>query len=322
MSPYRRACLACLAAAMLLGLTGSLAAYPVKPIEYIIPFSPGGESDITARLQQPFFKEKFAEDLNISYMPGRGGATSWSKLNELPADGYTIMGVNLPHIVLQPLGRNVEYKTEDLTTIYWFHFTPDAIVVKADSQFKTLQDLIDYASKNAGKLSFSGSGRASANHLAQVRFNKLTGIETSYVPFKGSGASLTALIGEQVNAAWGYTTSAVEFGDKLRLLAVATEERHPNYPDTPTFRELGIDLVSGAYRGIAVPAATPESVRQNLSDMIGQINADPDFQTRMLASGFALVNIPYEESASFVNNLAAKYIAAAEEAGIIAVEAP
>ncbi len=321
MSPYRRACHAFLAAAMLFGLTGSLAAYPDKPIEYVIPFSPGGESDITARLQQPFFNEKFGEDLKISYMPGGGGATAWSKLNRLAADGHTIMGVNLPHIVLQPLGGNVDYKTEDLITIYWFHFTPDAIVVKADSPFKTLQDLIDHARENAGKLSFSGSGGASANHLAQVRFDKLAGIETGYVPFKGSGASLTALIGEQVNAAWGYTTSEVEFGDKLRLLAVATEERHPNHPDTPTFRELGIDLVSGAYRGIAVPAATPEPVRKKLSDIIGQINADPDFRTRMLASGFALVDIPYEESASFVKTLAAEYIAAAQEGGIIATEA-
>jgi tripartite-type tricarboxylate transporter receptor subunit TctC len=307
---------------MLFGLTGTLAAFPDKPIEYIIPFSPGGESDITARLQQPFFKEKFDVELNISYLPGRGGAASWSKLNALPADGHTMMGVNLPHIVLQPLQENADYQTQDLTTIYWFHFTPDAIVVKADSPFKTLQDLIDHARKNAGALLFSGSGRASANHLAQVRFNKLAGIKTGYVPFKGSGASLTALVGEQVHAAWGYTTSAVEFGDKLRLLAVATEERHPNYPDTPTFRELGVDLVSGAYRGIAVPAATPEPVRKKLSDMIGQINADPDFQTRMLTSGFALVNIPYEESASFVKHLAAEYIAAAEEGGIIATEAP
>lgn len=322
MSPSRRTCLACIAAAMLFGLTGPVSAYPDKPIEYIVPFSPGGESDITARLQQPFFKEKFGVDLNISYMPGRGGAMGWSKLNELPADGYTIMGVNLPHIVLQPLGGNVDYKTDDLTTIYWFHFTPDAIVVKTDSHFKSLQDLIDYAKKNEGRLSFSGSGRASANHLAQVRFNKLAGIKSSYVPFKGSGASLTALIGEQVNAAWGYTTSAVEFGDKVRLLAVATEQRHPNYPNTPTFKELGIDLVSGAYRGIAVPAATPEPIRKRLSDMIGRINADPDFQTRMLTSGFALVNVPYEDSASFVKNQAANYIAAAEDGGIIAKAAP
>ena len=322
MSPCRRILFACLATALLSGFAAPLSAFPDKPIDYIIPFGPGGESDITARLQQPFFKDKFNVDLNISYMPGRGGALGWSKLNEFPADGHTIMGVNLPHIVLQPIKGSVDYKTEELSTIYWFHFTPDAIVVKSDSPFKTLQELIDYARENAGKVSFSGTGRASANHLAQLRFDRLAGIETSYVPMKGSGASLTALIGEQVNAAWGYTTSAVEFGDKVRLLAVATEARHPNYPDTPTFKELGIDLVSGAYRGIAVPASTPEPVKKKLSDLIGQVNADPDFQSRMISSGFALIDIPYEKCESFVESHAAKFIEAAKQANILDKDAP
>ena len=107
--------------------------YPSRTVNYIIPFGPGGESDISARLQEPFFKKITGQSLAIQYKPGAGGAASWSQLNGMTADGYTIMGTNLPHIVLQPLQKDVGYKTDDIDTLYWFHFTPDAQLVPADS---------------------------------------------------------------------------------------------------------------------------------------------------------------------------------------------
>ncbi len=313
----RRTILGLAAAAALAGLAATAFAYPDKPINYIIPFGPGGESDITARLQQPFFKKMFGQDLVVSYRPGKGGAAAWSGLNKLKPDGYTIMGVNLPHIVLQPVQSDVGYKTEDIDTVYWFHYTPDAIVVKSDSRFKTLQDLIDYAKENPGKLIFSGSGKGTANQLAQVRFDKMAGIRTAYVPFKGTGASNTALLGDQVEAAWGYTTSAAAIGETARILAVAMEKRHPKYPGTPTFRELGFDLVSGAYRGIAVPKGTPKRIKKRLSDMIGQINADPEFQQKMIDGGFAMVDVPLSENAEFMQEKSQDYITAAKDGGIL-----
>lgn len=306
-----------LAAIATAALTATAVAYPTKSIDYIIAFGPGGESDITARLQQPFFKEKFGQDLVVSYKPGGGGAVAWAELNSHPGDGYTIMGVNLPHIVLQPAQKDVGYKTEDLTVVYWFHFTPDAIVVRADSPYKTLQDLIDDAKKNPGKVTFSGSGKGTANHLAQVRFDKMAGIKTTYVAFAGTGPSNTALLGGQTSAAWGYTTSAAALGDQARILAVAMEERHPKYPDVPTFKELGFDLVSGAYRGIAVPKSTPEDIRKKLSDMIGEINADPEFKKKMLDGGYAMLDVPYEKNAEFMATQSKAAIEAAKEAGIL-----
>lgn len=306
-----------LAAIATAALTATAVAYPTKSIDYIIAFGPGGESDITARLQQPFFKEKFGQDLVVSYKPGGGGAVAWAELNSHPGDGYTIVGVNLPHIVLQPAQKDVGYKTEDLTVVYWFHFTPDAIVVRADSPYKTLQDLIDDAKKNPGKVTFSGSGKGTANHLAQVRFDKMAGIKTTYVAFAGTGPSNTALLGGQTSAAWGYTTSAAALGDQARILAVAMEERHPKYPDVPTFKELGFDLVSGAYRGIAVPKSTPEDIRKKLSDMIGEINADPEFKKKMLDGGYAMLDVPYEKNAEFMAIQSKAAIEAAKEAGIL-----
>ncbi len=296
---------------------GSALAFPDKAVEYIIPFGPGGESDISARLQQPYFQEKFGQDLVISYKPGGGGAVGWSQLNSYAGDGYTVMGVNLPHIVIQPATKDVGYTTDGLTPIYWFHYTPDAIVVPADSQFKTLQDLIDYAKENPGKLTLSGSGKGTANHLASIRFDELAGIKSTYVAFKGTGAAVTALLGNQVMAEWGYTTVGAKQGDKVRMLAVAMDERHPLFPDVPTFQELGFDMVGGAYRGVAVPESTPEDLRERWSDMIGEINADEKFQKQMIDGGFALIDVSYGEMDAFMMERKAQYLEAAKAAGII-----
>ncbi len=316
MTIFRRTIIAAAATLALAG-TALAADYPSKPIDYIIPFGPGGESDITARLQQPFFKDMFGADIVVSYKPGGGGAVAWAELNRLIGDGYTVVGVNLPHLILQPAQKDVGYKADDIDVAYWFHYTPDAIVVTDDSPYKTLAELIKFAKDNPGKLVFSGSGKGSANHLAQVRFDKMAGIKTTYVPFKGTGASNTALLGGQVNASWGYTTSATAIGDKARVLAIAMDKRHPKFPDVPTFKELGFDLVSGAYRGVAVPKSTPKEIRDKLSDMIGKINADPAFQAKMIDGGFAMLDIPADKNAEFMKSKAKEFITDAKEGGIL-----
>lgn len=292
-------------------------AAPQGPVEYVIPFGPGGESDISARMQQPYFKEKFGEDLTITYKPGGGGAVGWSQLNAMKGDGHAIMGTNLPHIIVKPAEKDVGFTTDDITNIYMFHYTPDAVVVPADSEFQTLQDVIDYAKENPGKMTFSGSGKGTANHLAKLRFDKMAGIETTYVPFKGTGASVQALLGDQVKGQWGYTTVGATQGDQVRLLAVAMDERHPLFPDVPTFKELGYDLVGGAYRGIAVPSSASEETRKEWSEMIGEINADPAFRKQMEDGGFALIDVPYEEMDAFIKERTDEYLPVAREAGII-----
>lgn len=313
--------LALLASTLVLAVSAVLAEghgnYPAKTVNYIIPFGPGGESDITARHQQSFFKKLFGEDLVISYKPGGGGAVGWSQLNGMKGDGYTIMGINLPHIVIKPRQKNVGFATNDITGVFMFHYTPDALVVKADSPFKSLQDVIDYAKKNPGKLTSSGSGKGTANHLAQVRFDEMAGIKTTYVAFKGTGKAVTALLGGQVKAEWGYTSVGAKHEGKVRMLAVAMEERHPKFPDVPTFKELGFDIVSGAYRGIAVPSSTPEPIRTKLSEMIAQINADPEFRKRMENDGMALLDVGYTDYQAFVDEKAKVYLETAREAGII-----
>lgn len=315
---YKRTLLTFIGAtALSLSLVFNAQAELKGPVSYVIPFGPGGESDISARLQQPFFKEKFGQDMVISYKPGGGGAVGWASLNGMNNDGHTIMGVNLPHIILKPAQKDVGFTTADLNTFYMFHFTPDALVVKADSPYMTLQDFIDDAQANPGKVTLSGSGKASANHLAQIKFDKMTGIKTTYVPFKGTGAAVVAMLGEQVKAQWGFSTVAAAQGAEVRMLAVAMEERHPLFPDVPTFKELGFEMIGGAYRGIALPNTASAETNKLWSDMIAEINQDPEFIKVMLDSGFAMLDINDAEMADFMKAQNEDYLANAKEAGLI-----
>ena len=287
------------------------------PVSYVIPFGPGGESDISARFQQPFFKEKFGQEMVISYQPGGGGAVGWASLNGLKGDGHTIMGVNLPHIIIKPAQKDVGFKTEDLNTFYMFHYTPDAIVVTADSPYETLADLVADAKANPGQVTMSGSGKASANHLAQIKFDKLAGTLTTYVPFKGTGAAVTALLGKQTKAEWGYTTVGAKQGDAVRMLAVAMEERHPLFPDVPTFKELGYDMTGGAYRGIALPNSADAATTKLWSEMIGEINNDEAFRKQMLDGGFAMLDVDASGMEEFMKAWVEEYLEDAREAGLI-----
>ncbi len=291
--------------------------YPEKTVNYIIPFGPGGESDISARLQEPVFKKITGQTVAIQYKAGAGGAAGWSQLNGMAGDGYTVMGTNLPHIVLQPLEKEVGYKTDDITTVYWFHYTPDALLVPADSPVKSLKDFVEAAKKAPGATTLSGSGTNSANHLAQQQFDKMAGIKTTYVPFGGTGASNTALLGKQVAGSWGYTTVQMQLGDQVRCLAVAMEARHPKLPNCPTFKEQGFNLVGGAYRGVAVPKSTPADVQAKLAAVLGKINADPDFIRKMEDGGFAMLNVGPDKMAGFMGDVKARYETLAKEMGIV-----
>ncbi|MFT0546027.1 Bug family tripartite tricarboxylate transporter substrate binding protein [Allopusillimonas ginsengisoli] len=290
--------------------------YPDRTVNYIIPFGPGGESDISARLQEPVFEKLTGQRLAIQYKPGAGGAVVWSQMNRMTPDGYTIIGTNLPHIVLQPLEKDVGYKTDDVNTLYWFHVTPDALLVPADSPYKTLKDFIEAAKKSPGSITVSGSGTNSANHLAKQRFDKMADIKTTYIPFSGTGKSNLALLGKQVNGSWGYTSVQMQLGDQVHCLAVAMEKRHPKLPDCPTFKESGFDLVGGAYRGVAVPKSTPAPIQARLAQILRDINHDPEFIKKMENNGFSMLDIGPKEMPDFMAEIKDRYGKLAEEMGI------
>ncbi|MBA2962779.1 MULTISPECIES: tripartite tricarboxylate transporter substrate binding protein [Ramlibacter] len=309
-----------LLAALGLALAAPLAlaqACPDRNVNYWQAFPPGGESDLSARHQQVLLKKKCpAVETIIQYKAGAGGALMWTQINQLPGDGANVVGINLPHIVFQPIEGQVQYKTQDIVPVFWFHYTPDILVVPESSPIKSFQDFLQAAKASPGKLSLGGSGLNSANHAAHERLNAAFGVKTIYVPFKGTGDMATSVIGSQVDGAMTYTPFAIANKGRIRPLAVAMDKRHPLMPDVPTFRELGIDWVDGAYRGIGVPKSTPPAERKRLSDMWMALNTDAEMKDLAAKAGFELVNIGLEQMDGFMAEKTKLYTEGATRLGL------
>ena len=227
------------------------------------------------------------------------------------------MGTNLPHLVLQPLEGNVQYKTEDITNVNFFNYTPDGIVVRSESPYKTYQDFIAAAKASPGKLNLAGSGTNSANHAAHERLNSMAGIKTTYVAFKGTGDLISSLLGGHVDGAMSYSSLALSQKGKVRLLAIATPERLSYFPDTPTLRELGLDWVDGAYRGIGMPSSTPVELRRHVSDIFSEIGRDAEFRRQMTEQGLEIVDVGYDKMGAFMEERKKAYIASAKLLGLV-----
>ena len=319
MKQFKLLSIALSACLMFLGLVSGASAqpFPDKTIQYIIPFPAAGESDLVARYQAEISARKFNQPMVVINRAGAGGALVWSALNTYPADGTTVVGVNIPHTILQPLQEGIQYKTEDINAIYYYHFTPDALMVSADSPYKTYQEFIAAAKKDPGKMTLAGSAQFSANHMAVERLNKLAGVKITYVPFKGTGDLITALIGMHVDGAMGYLPLAIQQKGKVRTLAIATEKRNPALPDVPTFKELGLNWVDGAYRGVAVPKATPLVLQQKLSDYFAKLNADPETKKKLEESGFVIVDVPLAKMPAFMKEKIPQAMDDAKNAGLI-----
>jgi tripartite-type tricarboxylate transporter receptor subunit TctC len=290
---------------------------PDKNLNYWQAFPPGGESDISARHQQVVLKKKCpAIDTIVQYKAGGGGAILWSSANTLPSDGANVYGINLPHVVLQPLEGQVQYKTEDLSPVFWYHYTPDALVVPEASPLKSFADFIKAAQVDAGKLNLGGSALNSANHAAHERLNNAFKVKTTYVPYKGTGDLANAVLGSQIDGAMTYTAFAINNKTRVRALAVAMDKRHPLLPDVPTFKELGVDWVDGAMRGVAVPKSTPPEVKKKLSDLFAQLNADAEMKELAAKSGFELINVGVDQMDAFMKERAKVYGETAKMMGL------
>jgi tripartite-type tricarboxylate transporter receptor subunit TctC len=294
------------------------AGFPTKRITYNICFNPGGESDITARFQEQPLKKILGQDIAINYKIGGGGALCWSELVTTKPDGYTIAGHNLPHIALQPLEMgNPGYKTLDLKNIYMFESTPNLLLVRNDGPFKTLKDFVEYAKKTPGAVTVGGSGTSSANDLGTTMLNKAAGIQLTYVPFGGTGSAIPALLGGHVTALMTYSTMGTQYAGKFRALAIASEKRMDVLADVPTFKELGYDIVEGAYRGVAAPPGTPDDVVKVLADAFDKVMRDPEVKKKMDQNGFKTEFMGPEESLALVKKKMVEYEVIMKELGRI-----
>ena len=305
-----------------LALVGVAAAgtadFPNKRITYNICFNPGGESDITARFQEQPLKKVLGVDIAINYKIGGGGALCWADLIKTKPDGYTIAGHNLPHTVLQPLEMgNAGYNTLDLKQIYFFESTPNLLLVRNDSPFKTLKDFVEYAKKTPGAVTVGGSGTSSANDLGTTMLNKAAGIQLTYVPFGGTGSAVPALLGSHVTALMSYSTMGIQYAGKFRALAIASETRMDVLSDVPTFKEQGYDVVEGAYRGVAAPPGTPDDVVKVLADAFEKVHKDPDVKKKMDQNGFKTEFLGPEASLALVKKKMVEYEAIMKQLGRI-----
>jgi tripartite-type tricarboxylate transporter receptor subunit TctC len=301
---------------VILGLPAlSLAAeaFPSKQLTYVVTFDPGGQSDREARRQQGPLAKILGQQVIVDYKVGGGGALGWKELVRSKPDGYTFVGINTPHIILQPLQQEVGYKTNQINPVALFQRTPLALAVLKESPYATLKDFVEAARKEPGTINIGGSAVFSGHHFATLRLQKMAGIKLNYIPFTGSAPQMTSFLGGHTNAVMANSDDLVRFADKLRVLAFASDERFPLFPDVPTFKEQGYDMTDSIDRGVAVPMGTPPEVVAVLEKAFLQIMGDPEIQKAMRADGFVPLAMGHEESKAYIAKLTDLYTGLAKE---------
>lgn len=288
--------------------TAPATTYPQRQVTYLIAFDPGGQSDREARRQQPHLERLLGQKVIIDYKAGGGGALGWTELIRAKPDGYIIGGINVPHIVLQPLlQQQTGYKTEELKPVVLFQRTPIGLAVLKDSPYQTLEELIAAAKARPNEITISGSGTNTGAHFASTLLNQLTGATFKYVPFNGANPAMTNFLGGHTVATWGNSDDLVKNKDKIRVLAMADDQRFSQFPDTPTFKERNLTLVEAIDRGIAVPPGTPDEVVKILEAAFLEIARDPQVVEAMKSEGSVPLAMGAEETKAHIERMTAHY---------------
>jgi len=275
--------------------------YPKGPITYVIPFNPGGQSDVEARLQQPYLEKILGVKIIVEYKPGAGGALAWTQFAKAKPDGYTVCGINIPHIILQPLSqKDAAFKTEDLKPLCIFESTPIGLAVKKGSKINTLKEFIDYAKANPGKITVGISGKLTGHHMASLQFEKRTGIKLTLVTFTGAAPQTTALLGGHVEAVWGNSSDLVSYQNDIKILAIGTEKRMDTLQDVPTFQELGMKFYPRIDRGVAVPKDTPAGITATLEKAFLDTVQKKEYNDKITKAGFVAMGLNNKESMKYI----------------------
>ena len=243
--------------------------YPAREIEYVIPWSPGGVSDIVGRI----FANELSKNLNVPVTPvnkaGGSATIGGTYVYRAKKDGYTVLNGSLGWLVGSLLLNDIPFDClRDFVPIMRFAATPQAIFVKQDSPFKTIDDLIEKAKKNPKMISCGTGGTASDSNFALQIFQKAAGIEFNIVPFKGGGESPPAVLGGHVDIAISVLSVVVNFvkAGNMRVLVISGDHRLKEFPDTPTFKEKGFtQTYMDNWNGLVVPAGVPQNVITTLT---------------------------------------------------------
>ena len=260
------------------------AAFPERTINMIIPFAPGGSSDVQGRLMEKYWNKHAPVKWNFIYKPGAGGMLGFTDIAKARPDGYTVGNINIPHMVIQARSGNANFKVEDFNLICLVVHDPGVIVVRKDSKYQTLDDLVKAARAEPNKLKAGLSGPLSANHLLHIDLATNHNLPITPIFYPGGAGVVSSLLGGETDCAM--TNVSEQFSrmpDEARILAVASTERSALLPDVPTMKELGYDVTSGeTRRGYAAPMGmAPERIKW-LRDMFDKVGSDPEYKKEML----------------------------------------
>ena len=261
--------------------------YPSKPIQVQVVFPAGGPSDTEARIMCKHAEKVLGQRLIIQNVAGAGGVAGWNNMRGAEKDGYWLSGYNIPHIFSQPLVvKEANFTKDDFIPIIHWANDPTVFAVRADSSYKTIQDLIADAKAKPDTVTLGLAGRYLGHHLAVLQLEDAAKIQIKEIPFQGSAPSIAAMLGGQTKGVSDNLSDMLRQGDKVRILAIAQPTRHPMAPNVPTFAEIGYpQVVMSSDRGIAAPKGVSPEIIKILTDAFWKAAQTPDFLEDMKKAG-------------------------------------
>jgi tripartite-type tricarboxylate transporter receptor subunit TctC len=274
---------------MLLLSAGILSAadYPERQITFIVPFEPGGGTDVIARYVANGMKDILGQPVAVVNRAGAGGQVGTRALANSKADGYTIGTASNSMILQKYVAPNHVDRTE-VEAIALINTDPGAFSVKSDAPWKTLQEALVWAKESPGQLSVGNGGTGAIFHICAALLEKKVSVKFNHVPFKGSNPAALAVAGGHTMAT-SISPAELKFmveAGKVRILAIASEKRDPTFPAVPTYKESGVDLVAGVWRGIIAPKNTPKPIIAKLESAISKIVSSPGYREFLLKGGY------------------------------------
>ncbi|OWW21141.1 tripartite tricarboxylate transporter substrate binding protein [Noviherbaspirillum denitrificans] len=284
--------LAALAVSSVLTLVPAHAAYPEKLVRIIVPFAPGGGTDIIARSLADGMARELGQPVIVENKPGGGTIIGSDAVAKSPPDGYTLLMATFAHAVNPSLQPKLPYATNKaFAPVSLVGISPNVLVVRPDSPYKGVADVIAAAKSNPGKLTYASQGNGTSAHLAGELFSNLAKVDLVHVPYRGAGPAITDLLGGHVDMIFGTAAAVGPFihSGKLRPLAVTTGKRAATLPNVPTVAESGLPgYAAESWYGVYVPAGTPADIVVKLNAAVKKAASGPEFQKRAVDEGLAV----------------------------------
>ena len=280
------------------------AAWPDKPVTLLVPFPPGGSTDMIARTVGTKLQEKFGASFIVDNKAGAGGTVGAAAAKRAAPDGYTIFVSSLGPFVIGPhLIKNPGYDAlKDFDYVTVAVQAPNILTVPANSPHKSLADVIAYHKANPGKMSFASAGNGSSDHLTAELFWQQTGTTGLHIPYKGGAPAMSDLLGGQVDATFMNINTGITNvrAGKLRALAITSSKRSPLLPDVPTMEESGVKGVTVySWQAIAAPKGLPADIKAKLHEALVAALNDPVVKPKLLDLGFEIVGNTPEQFTAF-----------------------